>query len=98
MYRIANATPGTTRQIWKLEAAITPISLPAGTYWIEWQTGVTTGVTSNFTPTSTVVGTTTQPGNNAKQHNIWQATWADVADGGGLGALDFYLIIDYRHN
>ncbi len=95
MYRISNATPGTTRQIWKLEAAITPISLPAGTYWIEWQTGVTTGVTSNFTPPSTVVGTTTQPGNNAKQHNIWGATWTNVADAGGLEAQDFNFIIDY---
>ena len=97
MYRIFNATAGTTRQIWKLEANVTGVTLPAGTYWIEWQTGTVTGVTSNFIPPSTVVGTTTQPGNNAKQHDLTANTWTAVADGTTIpnNFQDFHFLIDY---
>ena len=95
IYRIFNATTGTTRKVWKLEANLNTV-LPAGTYWIEWQTGVT-GVTSNFTPPSTVVGTTTQPGNNAKQHDLTAATWSSVVDGTTIpnNFQDFHFIVDY---
>lgn len=78
LYRIFNATPGTTRQVWKIEANIST-SLTAGTYWVEWQVG--TALASNFSPASTVVGTVTQPGNNAIQHTIAGNTWAPILDG-----------------
>ncbi len=90
MYRIFNATPGTTRQIWKIEANV-PIALAAGTYWVEWQVG--TSQASNFTPPSTIVGQTTQPGNNAKQHDLTANTWANVLD--GTNPQDIHYIIDY---
>jgi subtilisin-like proprotein convertase family protein len=99
MYRIFPATTGTTRQIWKLEASINVV-LPPGTYWVEWQSGVTTGLTSNFSPSSTVVGTTTQPGNNAKQHDLTTNTWSAVADGTTIpnNFQDFPFVIDYGTN
>ncbi|MEY4703237.1 MAG: hypothetical protein RIR96_1134, partial [Bacteroidota bacterium] len=99
MYRIFTATPGTTRQIWKLEANINVV-LPPGTYWVEWQTGVGTGITSNFSPSSTVVGTTTQPGNNAKQHDLTANSWSAVADGTTIpnNFQDFPFIINYGTN
>jgi subtilisin-like proprotein convertase family protein len=99
MYRIFNATPGTTRQIWKLEANVNVV-LPPGTYWIEWQTGVGTGITSNFCPPSTVVGATTQPGYNAKQHDLTANTWSNVADGTTIpnNFQDFPFVIDYGTN
>lgn len=90
MYRIFNATPGTTRQIWKIEATVATV-LGAGTYWIQW--GVGNGGLSNFSPASTVVGTTTQPGNNALQHTIAGNTWANAND--GTNPQDFPFIIDY---
>jgi len=95
LYRIFNALPGTTRLIWKLEANVSVV-LPPGTYWMEWQTDVT-GVTSNFIPPSTVVGTTTQPGNNAKQHDLTANTWAAVTDGTTIpnNFQDFHFRIDY---
>jgi len=96
MYRIFNATPGTTREIWKLEADVN-VTLPAGTYWIEWQTGVAAGITSNFTPPSTVVGSTTQTGNNAQQHDNTAGTWTPVADGTTIpnNFQDFHFLINY---
>ena len=68
MYRIFNtvvpapAATTTTRKIWKLEAAIS-VSLPAGTYWIEFQDD------AGFVPASTPVGVRTLPGYNALQGN-----------------------------
>ena len=96
LYRIFNATPGTTREVWKLEANISTV-LPAGTYWIEWQTGVNAALTSNFTPPSTVSGSTTQAGNNAKQHDLTANTWSAVVDGTTIpnNFQDFHFKIDY---
>lgn len=89
MYRIFNATPGTTRQIWKIEASI-PTTLPAGSYWIEWQ--VENGLASNFSPAKTVVGVTGQAGDNALQHNVTANTWAAVVD---AVPQDFPFQLDY---
>ncbi|MFT3911040.1 MAG: hypothetical protein QM737_16595 [Ferruginibacter sp.] len=76
MYRIFNATPGTQRLIWKNEFTFpTALSLPIGHYWVEWQVDVDPTLTSNFSPASTVIGTVTQPGNNAMQHDIGGGVW-----------------------
>lgn len=93
MYRIFNASADQTRRIWRVEANITGLNLTTGTYWIEWQLGTITGVTSNFSPSSTVVGTVTQPGNNAKQHTLSSNTWINLVD--GTNPQDMPFIIDY---
>ncbi|MBC7536496.1 MAG: hypothetical protein H7258_12465, partial [Ferruginibacter sp.] len=93
LYRIFSGTPGNTRQVWKIEGNLS-ISLPAGTYWVEWQVG--TALASNFSPASTVVGTTTQPGNNAQQHTLTPSTWAPIFDGPGANEpQDMPFQIDY---
>ncbi len=91
MYRIFTATPGTTRQLWKIEATVN-VTLGPGSYWVEWGVNNTTPLGSNFTPASTVIGTTTQPGANGKQHTIGGA-WANVLD--GTNPQDFHFIVDY---
>ncbi len=90
MYRIFNATAGTTRQIWKVEATINTV-LAAGNYWVEFQLG--SGALGNFTPPSTFAGTTTQAGNNALQHNVTANTWAAALD--GINPQDMQFQIDY---
>ncbi len=82
MYRITNtstAANATQREIWKVIANV-PTSLTTGTYWIEWQIGTIASVTSNFSPASTVVGTTTQAGNNSMQHVVATNTWSPFLD------------------
>ncbi len=91
IYRTA-AAGGTTRQVWQIEANVSTTLAP-GTYWIEWQVG--TSQTSNFSPPSTVVGTTTQPGNNAKQKTISTGAWVSLNDGGSGSAQDMPFKIDY---
>jgi subtilisin-like proprotein convertase family protein len=88
MYRIFNATPNTQRIVWAIEAAV-PLALGTGTYWVEWQVG---GPAANFSPASTVVGTVTQPGNNALQRTL-PNTWAALLD--GTNVQDMPFVIDY---
>ncbi|MFT3910353.1 MAG: T9SS type A sorting domain-containing protein [Ferruginibacter sp.] len=91
MYRIFNTlvpTPtasGTTRKIWTLEANVTGLTLQPGTYWIEWQTGVTSG--NHFSPPNTPVGARTVPGSNAMQHDLTANEWGLVQDPGNPPAL-----------
>ncbi|MEO5966930.1 MAG: hypothetical protein ABIP68_02955, partial [Ferruginibacter sp.] len=82
MYRIFNAaaTPGNQRKIWNITASA-GTTLASGHYWIEWQLGTIAVGASNFAPSSTVVGTVTQEGNNAMQHTLSNNTWAPVLDG-----------------
>lgn len=93
IYRTGTTT-GTTRLIYGNTANITT-TLNPGHYWIEWQMGTITGVTSNFSPPSTVVGTATQPGNNAWQHNTSTNQWTVLLDGGSSLRQDFPFIINY---
>ena len=88
MYRIFNATPGTTRQIWKIEATVNTV-LPSGSYWIEWQ--LENGLASNFSPAKTVVGVQGQAGDNAIQHSVGANTWAACLDGAVPQDLPFQL-------
>ena len=89
MYRIFNATPGTTRQIWKIEASV-PVTLTTGNYWVEFALG--NGGLSNFTPSVTIVGTPSPSGANAKNRTAAGA-WAALLDGTNAQELPF--IIDY---
>ncbi|MEQ1553114.1 MAG: GEVED domain-containing protein, partial [Ferruginibacter sp.] len=97
MYRIfpTPANPsGTTRHIWKIEATVATV-LTAGTYWIEWQHNPIVVASSNFSPAVTVVGTTTQAGNNALQHTIAGNTWAAILDGTPAGPQAMPFDITY---
>lgn len=93
MYRIASgATTGlTARQVWEITVPVS-FSLTPGHYWMQWALGTVTGVTSNFTPLSTVVGTTTQPGNNALQYDGTAGAWVAVTD---AGPQDAYFKVFY---
>lgn len=95
MYRIVAGGTGTARHIWEVTANINSSFPAGGHYWIEWQLGTVTAGASNFTPSSTVVGTTTQAGNNAKQHDLTAGAWVNVADGGSGGAQDFHFKLAY---
>jgi subtilisin-like proprotein convertase family protein len=94
IFRIASGSGDTTRQIWKVEATINQILNP-GTYWIEWQVGSIAGANNPRFPTSTVLGSPTQTGNNAIQHNIPGNTWSALTDGTPAVPQDLPFVIDY---
>lgn len=88
LYRVFNTVvpppgtaPGTTRPIWENHANVAGLSLPAGTYWIDWGYRMTTDTFTSFTPSVTAVGD--RSGGvigNARQSNL--GAWADVIDAG----------------
>lgn len=82
VYRTSTVT-GTTRKVWLFKANVTA-SLPAGTYWIEYQVHATNDGNAFFPPV-TILNTTSDPSWNAKQRS--GAAWAALLDGGSTNAL-----------
>lgn len=68
---------GTTRPIMTVTASGLSISLPAGTYWLDWQLAGSLG-SGPWAPPITIIGQTTT--GNALQSNA--GVWAAVNDGG----------------
>ena len=89
IYRVATTT-GTTRRVWRFNAAVTT-SLTAGTYWLEFQVHAIND-SSVFTPPVSILGLQTDPGWTAKQRNA--AAWAGMVDAGSTfnKSIPFQLI------
>ncbi|MFN8219882.1 MAG: hypothetical protein U0S12_07085 [Fimbriimonadales bacterium] len=78
--------PGTTRKIWQLEIPLsTPLTLPSGTYWVDYQIKTLTGAAGAFCPSVTIDEARSAPGMNARQQTSVDQnvpTWIDVIDSG----------------
>lgn len=94
IYRVSNNNVNLSRLIWSVKCNL-PTSLRPGNYWIEWQLGTISGVTSNFTPLNTIVGTFTQPDYNAWQHNLTAGSWTPVTDANSALRQDIHFKIYY---
>ena len=70
--------PGTTRKIWRNMVTV-GITLPAGTYWLDWASTVT-GAANHFAPGKTIAGSRGAAGDNARQ--FAGGVWVDVTDVG----------------
>ncbi len=71
--------PGTTRIVWQNNLTVSPAAvLTAGNYWIDWNTTIG-ATTAHFAPASTVIGTRSVPGGNARQ---FTTAWVDANDAG----------------
>ncbi|NCT66977.1 MAG: hypothetical protein GXC76_04940 [Rhodanobacteraceae bacterium] len=66
-------------------------TLPAGTYWLDWQLSGSLA-SGPWAPPVTIVGATGKPGANAMQYD--GTTWVAVTDGGSLAAQDFPFLIE----
>ncbi len=76
------SAPGTTRPIWRNRVTIDPpLSLTAGTYWLDWASTVTNSAT-HFQPSVTLPGARGAAGWNARQFTVSAASWADAIDAG----------------
>ncbi len=96
MYRIGNTlyptptTPTENYKIWKIEGNAN-VQLPAGHYWIEWQTHGVNGII-NYCPPNTIIGSRGDEAWNGKQHNIGTNTWTDLIDGGNPSSAPDYIM------
>ncbi|MBF9221452.1 LamG-like jellyroll fold domain-containing protein [Hymenobacter ruricola] len=104
-YRIFNSlyptptAPVTTRHIWQVTAAVTPaLTLGPGTYWVEW-TSTTSGGLSHFHVPVTVAGLRQSPGGNAIQLMPGQSTYTPALDEGNPNSapdvtVDFPFVLN----
>ncbi|HPF11929.1 MAG TPA: T9SS type A sorting domain-containing protein [Flavobacteriaceae bacterium] len=84
-YRLAEDNPGNTdRAIFRISVAPAGLSLPAGTYWVDWQVGGTLA-SGPWQPPVVITGQSTT--GNAQQSiaGVWGA-WLDTGTGTQLGA------------
>jgi hypothetical protein len=65
--------------------------LPAGTYWLDWQTGGTLA-SGPWAPPVTILGQTSKPGSNAQQFNA--GAWGPLTDTGAAAVQDLPFIIE----
>ncbi|MBK8464478.1 MAG: hypothetical protein IPL32_01480 [Chloracidobacterium sp.] len=94
-YRATDAAPtGATRPIMATIANV-GTTLPAGTYWLEFQLGGT-GASGPFVPPVSILGQVNKPGSNAVQGTIGApTTYAAVIDTGtALAAQDIPFILN----
>lgn len=88
-YRLFNSlyptpsAPGTTRRIWRVVGTLpTPVSLPAGTYWMSYSTATATPTTAHFMVPVTTVGQRQTAGANGLQVNNMTNTAVPLQDTG----------------
>ena len=99
----AAALPTVQRTPWEFRAGIETapgvgLTLPAGTYWVDYQFVQNTDLAAAgiFAPAVTVVGARNRPTDNALQSNL--GVWAAAIDGGNPAAgpdvaIDFPFIV-----
>ncbi|MBA2528100.1 MAG: hypothetical protein H0V18_20295, partial [Pyrinomonadaceae bacterium] len=71
---------GTTRKIWRNTVTI-GITLPAGTYWLDWASTVT-NLGAHFQPSKTIAGARGAAGDDARQLTVSTGVWANALDTG----------------
>jgi len=89
--RPAGTAPAPQRAIYAVEAAIDPpLALPAGTYWLDWQSSGTLASGPWVVPV-TIPGSTGAPAANARFFN--GTSWSNLRDSGTQAAQDLTFII-----
>ncbi|HSL17276.1 MAG TPA: hypothetical protein VLB51_05155 [Methylomirabilota bacterium] len=84
MYRASDTTPtNTARPVMASVAAVTPPTLPAGTYWVQWSTDGSLA-SGPWAPPISILGQTTT--GNALQYT---GSWAPFIDTGTTGTENF---------
>ncbi len=88
MYRVSETTQGTTARPVFANVASAGVSLPAGTYWLDWQADGSLA-SGPWAPPVTIDGQTTT--GNALQYT---GTWGPANDGGTLTQQGFPFILE----
>ncbi len=94
VYRVQDtALTGSTRPIMANTVNVGTF-LPAGTYWLDWQTGGTLS-SGPWAPPVSILGQTAKPGSNALQFDPGAMTWGPALDTGTANAVqDLPFVID----
>ncbi len=91
IYRVTETTLTNNQRPIMAVVVTVGTTLPAGTYWLDWQVGGTLA-SGPWAPAVTIAGATGKPGANGMQFNA--TTWAALTDGGSLAPQDYPFIVD----
>ncbi len=92
MYRVANGTSTPNLPIWRVTAETPGLILGPNNgnpYWVVFSLGSTQ--TATYTFPSTVLGSRTQPGNNAQTRTGSLGLWTGIIDNANPQDIPFYL-------
>jgi hypothetical protein len=93
IYRVTDTTLTNNQRPVMADVAAVGVFLPAGTYWVDWQTGGT--LTSGpWAPPVTILGQTGKPGANGLQYNPTTSTWDPAIDTGANAPQDLPFIVE----
>ncbi|HRI57650.1 MAG TPA: hypothetical protein PK170_11200, partial [Anaerolineae bacterium] len=90
IYRVLDTGLGDSARPIMADVVTVNTVLPAGTYWLDWQTGGTLS-SGPWAPPVTILGQTQKPGANGMQFNT---TWGAAIDTGSSTQQDFPFIIE----
>ena len=94
IYRVLDTGLSDTNRPVMADVVTVNTTLPAGAYWLDWQTGGTLS-SGPWAPPVTILGQTGKPGANALQYTSTSGTWAAVVDSGTAQApQDFPFVIE----
>jgi hypothetical protein len=91
IYRVLDTGLTDTARPIMADTASVGISLPPGTYWLDWQTGGT-GASGPWAPPISILGQTTT--GNAMQYDPTTSTWGALTDGGTFTPQGLPFIIE----
>ncbi len=82
VYRASETTPTNTARPLMRQVVNLGVTLPAGTYWLDWQTLGSTTLSGPWVPPIVITGQNTT--GNSKQFSSSTGQWTDITDGGSL--------------
>jgi hypothetical protein len=93
IYRVLDTALTNNQRPVMADVATIGTFLPAGTYWVDWQTGGT--LTSGpWAHPVTILGQTAKPGSNGLQYNPTTSTWGPAIDTGAAAQQDLPFIVE----
>ncbi|HNS03001.1 MAG TPA: S8 family serine peptidase, partial [Anaerolineae bacterium] len=93
IYRTLDTDLGNSTRPIMADVAAVGLYLPAGAYWVDWQTGGT--LTSGpWAPPVSFLGQTTKPGANGLQYDPTTNAWNSLVDSGSSTVQDLPFVIE----
>ncbi|MEZ4767470.1 MAG: hypothetical protein R2844_03485 [Caldilineales bacterium] len=93
IYRVLDTGLTNNQRPVMADVATVGVFLPAGTYWVDWQTGGTLA-SGPWAPPVTIVGQTAKPGANGLQYDPAAGTWNPLIDTGASAVQDLPFIVE----
>lgn len=90
MYRVTDTALGADSRPVMANVVTVNTILPAGDYWLDWQTGGTLA-SGPWAPPVSILGQTGKPGANGRQFDPGPALWSPLIDGPAVQDLPFVI-------